>query len=47
MVQTKTSEQLNLIKKSLYSLPEINGKDIENIKLYLVPVVIQLQYFYP
>ena len=34
----------NLIKKSLYSLPEINGKKLDNIKLYHVRVVILLQY---
>ena len=39
---------VNLIKKSLYSLPEVNGKDtMISTKLYLVPVVILLQYLLP
>ena len=38
---------VNLIKKSIYCLPEVNGKELGNIKLYHVRVVIQLQYLLP
>ena len=35
------------INRSIYSLPEITGKKIKILKLSVVPVVIQHQYFYP
>ena len=34
----------NLIKDSIYSIPEISGKLIKNLKLYPAPDVIQPRY---